>query len=185
MSLNVITNSSAPGPPEPAAPPTTDAAPGSVLATLRARAAAQRHTSTLVLPVGGSFPELHIRYKLPDATMADRLMARAAQLNQDKTGPQVSAFNVDLMTSACDTLLFRHDDGHDEDLKVGLDHRLWELVGWELPASMTAGDVTVHEIIGTLFDNNWFRVNAHGGELLTWLQDPGGESPGEASAASS
>lgn len=167
-------------PPAPAA--TDDAPPGSVLAQLRARAAAQRQDQRLLLPVGGAFPELFIRYRAPDAADADRLMARAAQLAEGS--PQVSGFNVDLMVTACETLVFRHANGHDQELNVGLDRRLWELVGWDLPPSMTAEDVTSHEVIATLFDNNWFRINAHGAELLTWLQ-AGEKPPGESSGATS
>ena len=85
-----------------------DAAPGSVLAQLRARAEVQRQARTLDLPVGGAFgDELVIRYRVLERREWDKyavlLTPDAATGNADL--PPMSVLNARMMAAACETVL--------------------------------------------------------------------------------
>jgi hypothetical protein len=164
-----------------------DAPAGSVLAGLRARAAVERTERTLEVPIGGETwgDALLVRYGMPSMVDADRLMAAAARFvgapgaKGAVQGP--SAFAVDVMATCCRTVL--GSDGQDtEDLGVGLDGGLWELLMLPLPPGVAEySELTPREVIGGLFEGNWLAVGNHSAQVMTWLRG-GVEPPGEAQA---
>jgi hypothetical protein len=155
--------------------------PGSVLALLRAAAASARVAKKLELPVGGpDFGDrLVVRYRVLPPEELDRFMEPA----QGGT-LRVSAFGVDMMVSACETVLWRQD-GTETDLEVRLDSGLWELLGWPLPPGTELADLTPREIVLELFGGNGVAQMAHANRLLEWMQNPGAPPVGESSAATS
>jgi hypothetical protein len=166
--LNVTTN----GAPPPASAPAGDAAPGSALALARAAAARQRQRHTTEIPVGGDFGDhLKIRY----GVLPLHEIERYSELAQTTSW----SLNLDVMTSACQTVLW---DG--TDLEVGLDHRLWTLLDWPLPTGLDhAQDLTPRELIDALFGYNGIALAEHFARLQKWMENPGGDGPGESSAA--
>jgi hypothetical protein len=171
-SLNVITNGAPPTAPAAAAPVVADAAPGSALALARAAAARQRQRHTTDIPVGGDFGEhLKVRYGVLPLDEIERY----SELAQTTSW----SLNLDVMTSACQTVLW-----DDTDLEVGLDHRLWTLLDWPLPAGIDrAADLTPRELIDALFGSNGIALADHFARLQKWMENPGGDAPGESSAA--
>jgi hypothetical protein len=159
--------------------PAADAAPGSVLASLRARAKAQRQDKTLDLAVGGDFGEhLVVRYGLLALDELDRY----AILGQSGRTPDMT-LAIDMMVAACRTLLWR-DNGVDTDLAVGLDAGLWQLLDWPLPPGVEAhDDLTAREVVDALFGHNGSALAQHLDELARWMQNPRVIEPGESSAA--
>lgn len=156
-----------------------DAAPGSALARARAAAARQREAQTHDLTVGGAFGEhLVIRY----GTLPTGELERYAELAESITNLSLA---LDMMVSACRTVLWREGDEL-TDLDVRLDWHLWQLLDWPLPAGVDdVQDVTTRELVDTLFGRNALALGTHLGALTTWMQDPGGDEPGEASGATS
>lgn len=153
--------------------------PGSALARMRAAAAAQRRERHLDLPVGGEFgDQLVVRYGLLPLEDMDRY----ADLSTGKT-PRLSALTIDMMVSACRTVLWREHDT-DTDLNVGLDSALWELLAWPLPPETGPEDLTPREIVLALFGGNGMAVVEHAEALMSWMRAPGA-TPGESSAATS
>lgn len=166
--LNIITS-----PPTPAATaPPADAAPGSALALARAAAARQRQRHSTEIPVGGDFgPHLKIRY----GVLALEQIERYSELAQTTSW----SLNLDVMTSACQTVLW-----DESDLEVRLDHRLWTLLEWPLPPGVDrAEDITPRELIDALFGHNGIALAEHFSRLQKWMENPGGDAPGESSAA--
>lgn len=157
-----------------------DAAPGSVLAQLRARAAAQRQTRTLDLPVGGAFGDaLVIRYRVLTPREWDKyavLLTPAAASGGTGDLPPMSVLNARMMAAACETVLWADDDGQ-HDLDVRLDGRLAEMLAHPLPAGMGYGDLGTLEVVEGLFPSP-MAVTAHAGELVRWMQNP--SDPGSA-----
>ena len=156
------------------------AEPGSALARIRAAAAAQRKDRSLELPVGGEFGDrLVLRYGLLPLEDMDRYADLAAGAS-----PRLSALTIDMMVSACRTVLWR-EQGTDTDLAVGLTAELWELMDWPLPEGVDElADLTPREIVLALFGGNGMAVVGHAEELMTWMRAPG-TPPGGASGASS
>jgi hypothetical protein len=158
-----------------------DAAPGSVLAQLRARAEAQRQARTLELPVGGAFGEnLVIRYRVLERREWDKyavLLTPAVTAGGD-TGdlPPMSVLNARMMAAACETVLWLDGDER-HDLEVRLDGRLAEMLGHPLPPGTSYDDLGVLEVVEGLFPSP-MAVTAHAGELVRWMQDP--SNPGGA-----
>jgi hypothetical protein len=153
------------------------AEPGSVLAQLRARAAAQRETKRLDLPVGGAFGDLlQLRYRpLP----VDEL-ERYAELTGRITNV---ALAIEMMVSCCETALWV-EHGQTADLGVRLTSDLWELLDWPLPVGIeSAADLAPRELVNALFGGNGMALGAHLERLSSWMTDPEGTEPGEASAA--
>ena len=152
-----------------------DAAPGSVLAQLRARAEVQRQTRTLELAVGGAFgDELVIRYGVLERREWDKY---AVLLTPDAvTGntelPPMSVLNARMMAAACETVLYAG-----EDLGVRLDGRLAEMLGYPLLEGMTYDDLGVLEVLDVLFASP-MAVTSHAGELVRWMANPA--DPGSA-----
>ena len=147
-----------------------DAAPGSVLAQLRAQAAAQRKARTLDLPVGGAFgDELVIRYRVLERREWDKyavLLTPAAVGGGEGDLPPMSVLNARMMAAACETVLY---DG--EDLRTRLDGRLAEMLGHPLADGMSYDDLGVLEVVDGLFPSP-MAVTAHAGELVRWMADP-------------
>lgn len=155
------------------------AEPGSALARIRAAAAAQRQDRHQDIAVGGAFGEhLVIRYGLLPLEDMDRY----ADLATGKA-PRLSALTIDMMVSACRTVLWR-EDGTDTDLATGLDSGLWELLDWPLPPETTPEELTPREIVLAVFGGNGMAVVEHAEQLMSWMRAPGA-GPGESSAATS
>ena len=156
--------------------PAADAPPGSMLATLRARAAAQRKDKHLDLPVGGAFGDsLVIRYRLLPVDQAERFAELGERLSN-------IALVIDMMVTTCMTVLWREHEA-DTDLGVGLDQRLWDLLGWPMPE--TVDELTPHEVVVGLFADNALALGEHAERLATWMRAPEGPPVGEPSAGSS
>jgi len=161
--------------------PDDDAAPGSVLAQLRARAEVQRQVRTLDLPVGGAFgDELVIRYRVLKPHEWDKY---AVLLTPSVTGageaqdlPPMSVLNVRMMAAACVTVLWI-EDGEETDLGVGLDGGLAQLLGYPLAEGMSYDDLSALEVVEALFPSP-MAVTTHSGRLVTWMQNP--SDPGSA-----
>jgi hypothetical protein len=161
-------------------PAAQDAAPGSILAGLRERAARTRENKTLDVVVGGDFGDaLVVRYGMPQRGVMDRYIALV------QAGGKISELSatIDLAVASCRTLLARDGDRL-VDLNVRLDAGLWRLLDWPLPEGIESHDeLTADEVAYALFGGNEVRLANHVGEVGQWLQNPGGEPPGEASAA--
>jgi len=154
--------------PERAAP--VDAPPpGSMLASLRARMAAQRKAKHLDVPIGGSFgTDLVARYGFLQPADMDRYSElQAGQV-------RASSLTVDLLISACRTIRYRHD-GEWHDFETGFGGKLAEMLG-------EAADSPAPNVVWALFDNNPIALGTHADRVITWMQDPA-EQPGESSAA--
>jgi len=185
--LEVITEGNSHNPPPPPAP-AGDAPPGSVLAQLRERANAERHTRTLDVPVGTERwgDMLTIRYRMPGMEEADRLLAATARFaGADTSGQGVSMgqAGLELMATCCVTVI-AHIDDRNEDLEVRLTGRLLSMLGLPYPPGVeNPNDVTAREVVEQLFDENWVAINVHAGQIMGWLQQGVG-GLGEASSDS-
>jgi hypothetical protein len=165
----------------------SDSPAGSVLAQMRVAAEAQRRAHTLELEVGGALDRLVIRYRVLTPREWDKyavLLTPQIAARGAGTGdlPPMSVLNARMMAAACETCLWRGDDGELSDLEVRLDGRLAEMLGHPLPAGMTYSDLGVLEVVDGLFASP-MAVTAHAGELVQWMQNPtdtGGDEPGEA-----
>ena len=174
MPLNVITDDTSPAPPSApgrrVAPP-SDAPPGSALARLRARAAVQRQARTLDVAIPEWDGALVCRYQMPPMEDADRLIASAAAFQTAGASASMSRIAVDLMSTCAQTLLGVGEDGTIEDLHHTYTGGLLELLNLPLPPGVDdPGDVSVFEVITTVFFGNWMAINVHAGTVMTWLQ---------------
>jgi hypothetical protein len=130
-------------------------------------------------PVGGA-TTLVIRYRLLPVGEIERFSELQGRITN-------LALALDMLQSTCVTVLWA-EDGETTDLGVRLDGRLWELFGWELPASgMRPEDLTIREIVTGVFGDNGMAVGAHVQEVSEWMAAPDEEqrSPGESLAATS
>lgn len=167
--------------------PADDAAPGSVLAQLRAAAAVQRQTRTLALAVGGALERLVIRYRVLERREWDKyavLLTPSAVSGGTGDLPPMSVLNARMMAAACETVLWVDDAGDVDvrvdgrlvkarDLEVRLDGRLAKLLGHPLVDGMSYDDLGVLEVVEGLFASP-MAITAHAGELVQWMQNPGG-----------
>lgn len=167
--------------------PADDAAPGSVLAQLRAAAAVQRQTRTLALAVGGALERLVIRYRVLERREWDKyavLLTPSAVSGGTGDLPPMSVLNARMMAAACETVLWVDDAGDVDvrvdgrlvkarDLEVRLDGRLAKLLGHPLVEGMSYDDLGVLEVVEGLFASP-MAITAHAGELVQWMQNPGG-----------
>jgi hypothetical protein len=152
---------------------TDDAPAGSMLGQLRARAAQARKERTLDVPVGGVFgSDLLVRYH----TLPIDEMDRYGEMGDDPRG-MASTLGIDMMVSACETVLFVVD-GEVKDLDVGIDARLAEALGAPLPPNVDYSDLTPRDVVRELFSDNLFLLGAHLTRLVEWMQT--GDDPGEA-----
>jgi hypothetical protein len=170
--FDVVTDAQSNGAREP------DAVPGSALARARAAAARAREQRTLDLAVGGSFGErLVVRY----GTLGIDELDHHAELVE--SGTTASSLSLDMIVRAARTVLWREDDGELIDFEVGLDHRLWTLLDWPLPAGIDDPvDVTTRDLLDALFERNALRLEEHLSVVTTWMRK-GGDDVGEASGA--
>jgi hypothetical protein len=90
----------------------------------------------------------------------------------------MSVLNARMMAAACETVLWRGDDGELTDLEVRLDGRLAKLLGHPLPEGMSYDDLGVLEVVEAIFASP-IAITSHAGELVQWMSDPGG-AEGEA-----
>jgi hypothetical protein len=160
-------------------PPAADAAPGSVLAHVRAAAAAQRRTKTLRLAVGGEFGErLIVVYGVLPVDELERYVTLAAAGAMRELG-----LAIDMAIASCQTLIW-HEHDVDTDLHVRLDTALWQLLDWPLPEGIDDVDeLTPADVVRHLFGGNGIALAEHLEQLSTWMRNPGGDAPGEASPA--
>ena len=178
--VNVVTNQP---PPPVAVAPTPDAPPGSVLADLRARAAARQVGRTLDVPLdhdpwGGL---LVVRYQPPPMEDVDRLIAAAAAETAAKSSSRAS---TDVIATCCQTILGAAKDGTLHDLEVRFTGRLLALLELPLPPGIdNPNDATIAEVLAVVFDDNWLAINVHAGKVMTWLTQ-GGDPLGEGKGAS-
>jgi hypothetical protein len=161
---------------EPEVVEVDDAAPGSVLARMRAQVAEQQRVRTLELPVGGS-TTLVIRYRVLSAREWDKyavLLTPSAARAGEEAGqlPPMSVLNARMMAAACETVLWIDDEtGERHDLEARLDSSLARKLAFPLPAGVDYGDLGVLEVVDHLFATP-VAVTAHAGELAQWMQDP-------------
>jgi hypothetical protein len=156
-------------------------APGSALARIKRAAAQQRGQRHVELVVGGAFGEhLVVRYGVLPIDEMDRYV----DLANPGASMRLSQLTLDLMVSAARTVLWVEGDDV-TDLGVRLDSSLWQLLDWPLPDGVALDELTPREIVLALFGDNGLAVLAHAEELMGWMRDPGGDSPGEALAATS
>lgn len=160
-------------------PAVDDAAPGSVLAQVRAAAAAQRQTKTLRLPVGGEFGDrLIIVYGVLPVDELERYVALAAAGTMREL-----TLAIDMAIGSCKTLIW-HEHDVDTDLHVRLDNALWQLLDWPLPEGVDDVDqLTPADVVRHLFGGNGIALAEHLEQLSNWMRNPGGDAPGEASRA--
>jgi hypothetical protein len=158
-------------------PPAADAAPGSVLTQLRERAARQREAKRLELPIGGEFGDRLVAvYGVLPIGELEHYTAMAGKLGD-------LAMATDVAISACTTLCWReHDDVTDLGVRYGPD--LWQLLDWPLPEGVErVDDLLPRDVVAALFGGNGIAQLSHVEKVVTWMQDPGADAPGEASAA--
>jgi len=171
--------------PSPSPPPRADdVPPGSVLARLRERAAAQRRDRTLDVPIDAWDGQLVVRYRMPALEDADRFADQGVRFAAgDGPAPSLGGLSVDVIATCAVTVLGRREDGELEDLEARFTGKLLGLLGLALPPGVEdPGDVTAREVIEAVFFGSWMAVNVHAANVIEWLQ--GGSQPmGEASAA--
>jgi hypothetical protein len=161
------------GDPSLEAPPPVDAAPDSLLARLRQQAARQREERHIELEIGGWFePPLIARYGVLPVHELERM-----NQNIDTQRPDIVGYGLEVMARSNSAILAR--DGE----------RLIELrdergaVTFGLPIPPDEDNLSPREVIVAVFGGNALALNAHGGSLIQWMQNPGGQQPGEASGA--
>jgi hypothetical protein len=152
-----------------------DAAPGSLIARLRARAQETQRARTLDLPVPGWGGELVLRFQPLDIAALEHLLShRGAEAT-------TSGINetVDAMVRACVAVLAT-DEGElvtleDEAGPIRLENRLVVLLGLDADHVLTA-----REVVLRLFGGNAFALADYVDKLVTWMNDPDAyPTPGE------
>lgn len=153
------------------------AEPGSVLASLQARAAAQRRARRLDLAVGGAFGDaLRVRYRPLPVDELERYADLTDRINN-------IALAIDMMVSCCETVVWR-EQGADTDLGARLGSDLWMLLDWPLPDGLSdPSELTPREVVTALFGDNAMALGTHIERLVAGMQEE--PAPGEASAATS
>jgi hypothetical protein len=156
-----------------------DAEPGSVLASLRSRAARQREAKRLDLAVGGSFGDLlRVRYRPLPVDELERYSELTGRIGN-------IALAIDMMVSCCETVLW-HEHGDDTVLGVRLDADLWELLDWPLPDGVEdASELVPRDLVEALFGDNAMALGQHAERLIGWMMNTEELAPGEAPAATS
>jgi hypothetical protein len=157
------------------------APPSSLIARLRKQAAEQRAERHIDLEIGGTFePPLVARY----GVMPVHELERYSELATDPRS-STTEVGIDIMARTNVALFARDDDRlvelRDELGTITYGHRLAQLL--ELPIPPGEDDVSPRDVIVGLFGGNGLAISTHGGQLLSWMQNPGkGEAtPGEAS----
>jgi hypothetical protein len=160
-------------------PAADDAAAGSVLARLRAQTARQAQERTVDVEIGGAFqPPIVARYGVLPVHELERYGELAG-------GTSNVELIIDMLARTCQALLT--SDGErlielrDELGPVTYGHRLAVMLGMAIPPGMD--ELPPREAILQLFGHNGFALASHASDVVTWMQNPGGPAPGEASAA--
>jgi hypothetical protein len=163
----------------------------SLLASLRAAAAAQQEDHYEDFIVGGEFKkQLWIRYKPMDEVPMNRFITRraAARENPNLDIP-ITELNMDLMATACVCVVGADPNGENRvELKdsmgaIRLEHRLAVLLNLPLPED--GSQYTAREVIKMIFGQNAMAIVDHGDDVVNWMQDPAAKvRPGESSGVS-
>jgi hypothetical protein len=153
-----------------------DAAPDSMLASLRRLGEAQRAEHTTEVAVGGEFGDrLKIRY----GVLPMDEMERYTELVQ--TGSLTNmGLAIDMMVACCRSLAFTDDRGQeqvltDEQGAVKIGPRLAALMGWE---SIDGTPMKPREVVKYLFGDNAMALDGHLTRLLEWMRNARSGQPG-------
>jgi hypothetical protein len=136
----------------------SDAAPDSMLASLRRLGEAQRAEHTTEVAVGGEFGE--------------RLVSTGSLSNL--------GLAIDCMVACCRSISFIDDRGEtvllsDERGPVKLGPRLAALMGWE---SIDGAEMKPRTVVKLLFGDNAMALDAHLSRLLEWMRSARSDGPG-------
>jgi hypothetical protein len=189
--LNVTTGEGAASPPPPAQPTSAvsqplppangSGVPGSLLASLRAAAAAQTAEHTEDFCVGGEFgKQLWLRVKPLDPGPMDNFINRRSRIREkQEADPRMNMpyteMNMDLLAQSCVCVVGADVNGENrEELSdslgpVRLEHRLAVLLELPLPEEQKLNS---HEVIMMIFGGNAFRIVDVGDDVFTWMRDP-------------
>jgi hypothetical protein len=150
-----------------------EAAPSSILTSLRQAAKKQVEEKFEDFAVGGDFGDkLQIRYKPLGPDMMDDFLASKTEVTMQRA----IEMNMDMMSRSCIAVI-----GYDQltgvktilkdehDRNIGLDARLVKLL--EIPHDESV-PLTARDVISFLFGNNGPAIGAHGDKVSTWMQDP-------------
>jgi hypothetical protein len=155
-----------------------DAMPGSLLADLRQRAAAQRAERHVELEIGGDFGDMLIaRYGVLDVHELERY----ATLQGNTGNVELS---LEMLAATCKCLLARDGETlvelRDEQGSVTYGPRLARLLG--MPGA-DERDIPPRETILALFGQNAMQLGAHVTRLVEWMTDPSADASGKLSVA--
>jgi hypothetical protein len=160
--------------------PYEDAVPvGSVLARLRAQAAEQAKDRTVDVAIAGAFdPPIMARYGVLPTEELERYSELAG-------GTSNLSLVLDMLSRTLRCLV-TEDGGREVELRdelgtVTYGHRLAVLLGMPIPPGET--EMPPRDVILQLFGGNAFALAAHASEVVSWMQNPGGPSPGESLGA--
>lgn len=152
-----------------------DAAPDSLLAELRAKAAQKRRKSEITLGLPGRWEgSLRARYGMVGI---DELESWQATLGLDGTDPAITAellkASLEIMHRACRAIEARGADSDQwvvlEDAlgPVKFDDRLARLLSWERPGDDFA--FSIKEVYDRMFDGNGIALGQHIGKVAEFM----------------
>ena len=148
--------------------------PGSLLAEVRKRAAAQQQKHVFDVPVGGAFEDrLILRYHPPTIDQADRYVDLTDSAGQLAVG-------LEMLVDCCEAVLWLDDEGEEtlleeDGVPVRIDSRLWRMLGQQ------GDDVAPSQVIDLLFGNNMALLSEHMLQVTEEMTETAYD-PGESSA---
>jgi hypothetical protein len=154
----------------------SDAAPDSMLASLRRLGEAQRAEHTTEVAVGGEFGErLVVRYGVLAVDEMERYTELVSTGSLSNLG-----LAIDCMVACCRSISFIDDRGEtvllsDERGPVKLGPRLAALMGWE---SIDGAEMKPRTVVKLLFGDNAMALDAHLSRLLEWMRSARSDGPG-------
>lgn len=153
-----------------------DAPPDSVLARLRRQSAQQAADRTVDVEIGGCFdPPIIARYGVLPPAELDRYAELVGSTSNLELVLDMLARTIrSLHTADEDGALIELTDQYGS-LRYG--HRLAVALGMPIPPG--EDDLPPREVIIMLFGGNGFAIAKHATEVVTWMQNPGGPTPGE------
>jgi hypothetical protein len=159
-------------------PAPADAAPGSLLARLRSQAVQQAEDRTVEAPIGGSFdpPIMAVYGVLPPEELERYAELAGGTSNLELVLDMLVRTNRSLWTSDGERRVELRDDRG----AVTYGHRLAELLGIPHPPDT---ELEPREVLLALFGRNGMALASHASQVVTWMQNPGGATPGESSGA--